>query len=687
MPYTHWRRLLGPVRDALGKVPGVVGVGLGTSTTGQLAWRVYVEADGHEIPPAELMGLPTCVMVGRPTVLSASNPVTYTAGMTVETNQHEGEGTLGGFAQDKNGKPVLVSDSHVLFPGFEVIPNLKAYVPDYSSCCGGGDPVATPQYDTSQSAAPDGEGGLVGGYAPGTWTGGFNWVAYKEQGPGGNLFDSHGSEVDCAVAKLDPGVQFLNAWSITVDKTTTTTIPIKGAIAADPNNAAPGVVKGPPFGTLPSDGQYVRFYSAITGKLQYGTVLSTPRPNALKDPHDPDNLIYPFGIVGDDDKTEGIKRTIRQMLILPRPAPVSGKSLQELYGGVTVDDLDIVRGQSGSWVINSDNLVVGMIVRKVLLTKVMTIDPTIIELQKAPALAVVTPIQAVLQHLNITIPSAPNGWSGTGTAAGYSPLQGPVSTTYVPRPGRSLRRDLRQTAGGQLLLDLIAKHRREIRWMLTTVRPVGAAWRDVEGPAPVQPLPTLPRRSNPPHPAHHQRNHPPAHGGHHVAAVDALRQHRTSTGPDHLSRWFDEGDHQGRHNERRRGARRNHGRAAMTDDGGTLQALLGELTKLLAPLTGLDTPAPAFLTSLGLPVTANQAQQLAPNLVTVASATGSVVDLGLQVEAAVSSGQIDQILTKLAAAGSQITNVQHAFAAIANAAAGLNLPGAGPIVADLARRI
>ena len=406
-----------------------------------------------------------------------ATPVTYTAGITIETNHNRGEGTLGGFARDKNGKPVLLSCSHVLFPGFEAIPQLKVYAPNYSSCCGGGDPIATPQYDTSKPASSDNESGLVGGYSAGTWTGGFNWKPCKRR-KGPTVIDSHASEVDCAIATLDPGVHFLNAWKIK-EGDTTTMVPIKGVVDDDPLLLAPGVMKGPNFRTAPTAQQYVRIYSANTGKLRYGTVLSTPRPSELEDSHDPDRLVYPWAMEDDSDNAEGMKRSIKQMLILPRPTPIPGKTLEELYAGP--ESLGFSGGDSGSWVINHQNLVVGMIIRKLTLDVLVKVDTSVLELRKVTSVGIATPIWPILEHLQLTIPAAADGWSGTVTAAGYTLTDAPVLTGYR-RPGRWLGEELRQDPTGELLLDLIAQHRREIRWMFTTVRPVAAAWRDLGGP-------------------------------------------------------------------------------------------------------------------------------------------------------------------------------------------------------------
>lgn len=408
--------------------------------------------------------------------------VTYTAGITIETNHNAGPGTVAGFARDKNGKPVLLSCSHVLFPGFEVIPDLKVYAPDYSSCCGGGDPIATPHYDRTKAAQDDGEGGLYGGYAAGTWTGGFDWVPCRTV-VGTTDVPAHASRVDCAIATLDPGVHFLNAWKVK-EGDTTTMVPIKGVVDDGGDHPTPGIKKGPDYGIAPSTDQYVRIYSANTGKLRYGTVLSTPRKMAdplVHDPRDTDLLRYGYTIEDYRDHAEGNKRSIRQMLILPRPTPIPGKSLEELYAGP--ESLGFSGGDSGSWVINHQNLVVGMIIRKLTLEVFVKVDKSKLELRKVTSAGIATPIWPILNHLEITIPEAPDGWSGTVTADGYIATEAPSVMSGYRRPGKWLGDELRQRQNGELLLGLIARHRRELRWMFTTVRPVAAAWRDLGGPA------------------------------------------------------------------------------------------------------------------------------------------------------------------------------------------------------------
>jgi hypothetical protein len=481
----RWRALLPQARRLLLSYPGVTGVGLGTRGTGgtadELAWRVYVAASAGAEPggarvPAMLLGLPTQVLAARPGV-PAAGATLYTAGISIETNHHDGEGTLGGFAQDKNGHPVLLSCSHVLFPGFEVIDNLKVYSPDYSSCCSGGDPIGTPVFDQNQPARSDDAGGWVGGYANGTWTGGFTWITAKVSIMGTPV-TGDASETDCAIARLDPGIRFQNVWQVK-QGSQLTSIPIAGAVSD-----GLGIGKGPPLGTAPTVQQYVRVYSAVTGQLKYGTMLSTP-PADIVHVDDPDKIIYRWGISDPKDSRDGIKTSVNQFLILPRPTPVPGQSLQASYS--TDETLSFESGDSGSLVINSDNLVIGMIIRKQPIEAITKIDRSDMEFANVGALGVATPIQAILNLLGITIPAASGGWSGTVPSAGPAMAVSASGPHLSPALAAQQQGVARLRAGmltsllGRLLLGKIAQHRREVRRLLSSVRPIAAAWRELNG--------------------------------------------------------------------------------------------------------------------------------------------------------------------------------------------------------------
>lgn len=410
-----------------------------------------------------------------------TDPKTYTAGMMIETNTKKGPGTIGGFGRDASGHPVLISCSHVLFPGFKALSNTRVYSPGYSSTCCGGDPIARPVFDATKQASDEGPvEGWVGGYHAGLWTGGFNWIPAKVNVNGHNV-NGHASEIDCAAARLDPGVRFSNAWQINLSGTVNT-IPLKGVVTD-----SLGIGKGPKLGTAPTDQQYVRLYSAEHETLQYGTMLSLPiLGEEVAQVGDPDNLIYRSGIGDLTDARAGTKANVNQLLILPRPAPVTGQPYQDGYRNGEI--LDIDEGESGSFVINSDNLIIAMLIRQVDPTQVFTTDMSALELRNVVHLGLATPIERVLANLNVTIPADPDGWSGTVPASGPRAARvidvGLEAQTARRRQAvAQLRGELHTSVRGRLLLGKIGQHRHEVRRLMTTVRPIAATWRALAGPA------------------------------------------------------------------------------------------------------------------------------------------------------------------------------------------------------------
>ncbi|MFF2949749.1 hypothetical protein ACFVVU_00130 [Kitasatospora sp. NPDC057965] len=475
---TDWRQLLPQVREALSTLPEVEGVGLGVADTDStaLVWRVYVR-DGQDAArdgvPTALLGLPVHVVTARTSVRTADAPF-VTAGASIETNHNEGEGTLGCFAQDSSGKTVLLTCSHVLFPGFRIIDDLAVYTPKYSKCCSNGVRIGTPVYDRSVKAQPAENNEWVGGYHDGTWTGGFNWIPAKVRVMG-TAVNGHASEYDCATARLDPGVKFHNAWQVDLGGSTTT-IPLKGAVTD-----GHGIVPGPQTGTLPSDQQYVRIYNAVNGRLKFGTMLSH---KATQD--DPDELVFTVGISDARDHGAGSKANVNQFLILPRPSPVPGQSLNDSYRNG--EELTFEGGDSGSMVINHDNMIIAMIIRAGPIDEFFKLDRSAIEFASIGNLAIATPIAKVLSFLQLSIPAADQGWSGTVPSAGSpSPLllRGPATAAELARrrTAEELRGQLRTSVLGRLLLGKIPQHQKEVRRLLTSVRQVAAVWHALQGPA------------------------------------------------------------------------------------------------------------------------------------------------------------------------------------------------------------
>ncbi|GGU12223.1 hypothetical protein [Streptomyces lateritius] len=464
-----WRAILPQVRRMLRSVTGVVGVGLGVGDDpgNGPVWRVYVNEgkEGGGVPDT-VLGLPTHVVVARRATATAG-PLVITAGAKIETQLSQGEGgSLGCFARDRNGRPVLLSCSHVLFPGFSVIDDLGVYSPDYSSCCSGGDRVGRPLIDMNVKAQHTQSGDWVGGYHDGTWTGGFKWDAARQA-----------SETDCATAILDPGVRFHNVWQVKTGNTVTS-IPIKGAVTS-----GFGIGKGPSLGTLPSREQYVRVYNAVNGRLKWGTLVGLPSAVSAGDP---DGILWMDKRGDASDRRAGILPTFRQFLILPRPTPVAGESLEDSYR--KGEKLSFEQGDSGSVVINYQNFVIGMIIRHWDIRRNLGTDQTRPEFAHVGFFGVATPIRTVLDHLQIEIPAVEEGWSGTAPSAGdmihIFPDRPKSAVELAQRRGvERLREELRTSVRGRLLLGKIRQHRAEMRKLITLVRPVAAAWRVMQGAA------------------------------------------------------------------------------------------------------------------------------------------------------------------------------------------------------------
>lgn len=117
----------------------------------------------------------------------------------------------------------------------------------------------------------------------------------------------------------------------------------------------------------------------------------------------------------------------------------------------------------------------------------------------------------------------------------------------------------------------------------------------------------------------------------------------------------------------------------------TLAKLASELAKLLSPLTEVSpSAAPRFLAELGLVLSPAQAQSVSPALLTLVRAAGRIASLNLELSAkADTAGGIELRLSLL----DEIRNLIASFVQLKSALAGLGLPGAAPILADLPARL
>ncbi|MEU8359907.1 DUF6603 domain-containing protein [Nonomuraea sp. NPDC048882] len=126
----------------------------------------------------------------------------------------------------------------------------------------------------------------------------------------------------------------------------------------------------------------------------------------------------------------------------------------------------------------------------------------------------------------------------------------------------------------------------------------------------------------------------------------------------------------------------------MTGERGSLDGLIGQLATLLSPLTGLSRAgAREFFADVGLPLTDAQAAAIAPALSTTTGSVGFLVELLRGLQEAVEAEQWDEVLRRILRAGGQIDAVISGFDGLKTALAGLNLPGAEPILANFPQRV
>jgi len=221
----------------------------------------------------------------------------------------------GAFARVKGTtRPVILSCSHVIFPGFVAVPHQGVYQPKVQlvllerreGCVRGLRPEeigflrilrAVSSADTRTAK----------------WFGGFNNFPGTKVGFGGtkdkggpreqyglrNRYARPRREVQERVARWDgdqrgdPQTDSAWAWA-------------RARLLEEP---------------APTTEQYVRVFSPRINKVIYGTMLSHRNAPTQIRVTDPERIVYPFIIENSDDADSGIKPSIDQFLILPRPAP------------------------------------------------------------------------------------------------------------------------------------------------------------------------------------------------------------------------------------------------------------------------------------------------------------------------------------------------------------------------------
>jgi hypothetical protein len=373
----------------------------------------------------------------------------YTPGITIQ-NQAGETGALGCFARTLSGAggppvPVLLGCSHVLFGSMVNSTKVDINEPSNSTC--------SKNVRTSRTTY--------------SWEQGFRLVRIRVDGQ-----ELSGAETDCAIAPLEPGLQFTNQ------------IPGIGMITGTPPAGSLGVIAGPPFGSAPGPQHYVRFYSPVDKRVHHGTILKAPVFTATyleggSGPVDP--LVWPRLTTDLSDAGKDMVTGINQILILPRPDPaepggygpyLAGKSL--LFGQ---------GGDSGSVVVNSANQVIGLISRAG--GRKFTSPETAVEWRAASGLGVVCPIGKVLDQMKIEIPPS---FAGSVPQTGPIDLASPGARTdpdaiAMHQGIDRLRQEVSGTRLGRVILGMITRHNREVRRIVYGRRPALVAWRDNQGPA------------------------------------------------------------------------------------------------------------------------------------------------------------------------------------------------------------
>jgi hypothetical protein len=370
-----------------------------------------------------------------------------TAGMAIE-NAKGSEGALGCYARTVTGNvPVLLSCAHMLFGSAHFLTNVCISRQSSSSAC------FFRSVGKTLNAWPDGFGAVA------------NILTDTNTG---ESFPVAGSDTDCAIARLDPGIVFSNEF---------------------PANSQLGMVQGtPPPGQLgvplwlpsqaPSPAHIVRIYSPVREATVEGVVVAARFPNMIAKHFDgtpiPDQ-VYPLRI---EPQMGDSQTLVNQLLILPH-APAE-------FFAVPTD--------SGSVVLNHLNQVVGLLVGGGPIGRYAEfreepadpMSPVRAPYAHATHVSFASPIEPVLARLKITIPP---GLSGTVPSAGRQ------IRVIVPRPGFDvhsdelaapidrLRRELSMLRLGRVLMEKHARHRREMRRILSTFRHASATWRRAQGPA------------------------------------------------------------------------------------------------------------------------------------------------------------------------------------------------------------
>lgn len=420
------------VRESLKAFAGVVGLGIGYKElrgqlTDEIAWRVYVKTkkpldllQPEHVVPHRIAGIQTDVLskLSSQPNFGEDERSTLVPGIKIESDFKE-EGTLGCFARLKSDNSVvLLTNHHILYGFSDQELDVGQPNPSCSWCC-----------KCKVIAKNVGNGRNA-----------FNRVTVDVvDSQGAATF--HGSETDCAIARLNGKRPFSNE------------IPIIGMIKGTPPAGDFGVAVG----------SEVEKVGVATGHTK-GIILKSPAiTQKIRGVTVPEILI-PYS--GSTDEFLELPESINQLFIVPQPG------FPKFVDG----------GDSGSVVVNSQKQVIGLISRKI------DVTPDIKQLLNLPAhaktLGIANPIHKVMNAMNIEIPA---DFSSTHLTHGElinlenNPLF--EEERRFRQQLNTLRSQLEETPLAKTLLQEMDAHQNEVVRLVNRNRRVTVAWHRHHGPA------------------------------------------------------------------------------------------------------------------------------------------------------------------------------------------------------------
>lgn len=427
------------VQEALKVFPGVIGLGVGFKEvrgqlTNEIAWRVYVKVKqpAHllkrgDVVPRAMAGFPTDIiskLSSRPN-FGEDHRDLLVPGIKIESDFKEG-GTLGCFARlNSDNSAVLLGSSHVLYGPANK--ELDVGQPKVSCCCWCKCKVIGRLVGDGRNAFNNVTVEFIDPDEPGTPT-------------QPNILTDTGSEIDCAVARLNGKRPFTNE------------IPFIGMIAGTPPAGDFGVKVG-------DEVEKVGFGTGHTK----GIVLKSPMlmQRYKGGPAIPEFLLP---IKSRLESDIAALPTINQLWIVPKvgfPDFVSG-------------------GDSGAVVVNKNKQVIGLVVRQ------QPVNATAVDIFNLPphvkSIGIVNPIHKVLSALNIRIPA---NLSSTGTTHGELIEMNPLYEEERRFQAKisALQAEVKASSLGKYAFEQLELHGDEVARIFNQQKRVAVTWRRHNGPA------------------------------------------------------------------------------------------------------------------------------------------------------------------------------------------------------------